>query len=80
MTRMAEQWQFTHKTGELVAEDLQYELEAYRDFCEFRASQPPKAGVKSRRSDVTREEWLASRRKELQSRMHRRRKRLFGST
>lgn len=57
---------------ELVARELRHELEAYRDFREFREKRPP---GKARSPDVTREEWLAGRRKELQSRMRRRRKR-----
>lgn len=58
---------------ELVARELRHELEAYRDFCEFRSKRP--AGARPRSPDATREEWLAERRKELQSRMRRRRKR-----
>lgn len=57
---------------ELVARELRHELDAYRDFCEFRARRPA-GGPRS--PDAAREEWLAERRKELQSRMRRRRKR-----
>lgn len=57
---------------ELVGRELRHELEAYRDFCEFRSRRP---GGRTRSSDATREDWLAERRKELQSRMRRRRKR-----
>jgi len=64
---------------ELVADDLRYELEAYQDFCEYRATQPPRAGIKPRTSDITRDDWLENRRKELQSQMHRRRKQMFRS-
>ncbi len=60
---------------ELVVRELRHELEAYRDFCEFRASHKPNRGVKARTTDLTRDKWLESRRKELQSRMRRRRKR-----
>ena len=59
---------------ELVVADLQYEVEAYRDFCDYRSSRPAKSGVKAKSGDVTRDEWLDSRRSELQSRMRRRRK------
>ena len=59
---------------ELVVRELQHELEAYQDFCEYRSSSGPKIGVKARSSDVTREKWLEGRRKQLQSRMRRRRK------
>lgn len=60
---------------ELVVRELRHEIEAYQDFCDFRANRAPKAGMKDETSDITREDWLESRRKELQSRMRRRRKR-----
>lgn len=58
---------------ELVVRELRHEIEAYQDFCAFRTSRDASA----RRGDdpVTREEWLAARRKALQSRMRNRRKR-----
>jgi len=67
---------------EIVARELSYEIEAYRDFCDFRSEQT-RAGGKAGRDD-----WLAAHREELQSRMHQRRKtspagiarRLFGKT
>ena len=56
---------------ELVVRELKHEIEAYQDFCTFRGS----IEATGKASDeVTREEWLASRRKELHSRMRRRRK------
>jgi uncharacterized membrane protein YkvA (DUF1232 family) len=60
---------------ELVVRELHHEIEAYRDFCEFRARQSPKSGMRNQTSDVSREQWLENRRNELQSRMKRRRKR-----
>lgn len=60
---------------ELVVRELRHEIEAYRDFCDFRAHNQQKSGVKTKTSDLTREKWLETRRKELQSRMRRRRKR-----
>jgi uncharacterized membrane protein YkvA (DUF1232 family) len=60
---------------ELVVRELRHEMDAYRDFCEFRARMPPRPGVKAKSTDITREDWLSNRRKELQSRMRRRRKR-----
>jgi uncharacterized membrane protein YkvA (DUF1232 family) len=60
---------------ELVVRELRHEIDAYRDFCEFRARQSPPPGSKGRSTEITREEWLAERRRELQSRMRRRRKR-----
>ena len=60
---------------ELVVRELKHEIEAYLDFCDFRSRHQPKPGIKSKTSDVTRDQWLDERRKELQSRMRRRRKR-----
>ncbi len=60
---------------ELVVRELKHELEAYRDFCDFRATHQPKPGIKRKTTDVTRDQWLDKRREELQSRMRRRRKR-----
>jgi uncharacterized membrane protein YkvA (DUF1232 family) len=59
---------------ELVVRDLRHELEAYADFREFRRTAAPGRGVKSKTADVTREDWLDRRRKDLQARMRRRRK------
>ena len=59
---------------ELVVRDLKHEIEAYHDFCDYRARRAPVVGVKSKTSAVSREEWLEQRRKALQSRMRRRRK------
>ncbi|MGB5247592.1 MAG: YkvA family protein [Woeseia sp.] len=59
---------------ELVARELRHELEAYRDFCEFRERIAPRTTIKPRSTDMRREQWLAERRKELLSRMRRRRK------
>ncbi len=58
---------------ELAAGDLRHELEAYRDFCEFRRSRPPRRGVKPKASESDRDDWLEQRRSELQRRMHERR-------
>ncbi|MEX2123080.1 MAG: DUF1232 domain-containing protein [Woeseia sp.] len=60
---------------ELVVRELRHEIDAYADFCEYRARKTPAAGDNDKSPDATREEWLAARRKELQSRMRRRRKR-----
>jgi uncharacterized membrane protein YkvA (DUF1232 family) len=59
---------------ELVVRDLKHEIEAYADFCDFRKNCTLTRGIKSKTSDITREDWLGSRRKELQARMRRRRK------
>ena len=56
---------------ELVVRELRHEIEAYQDFCDYRAR------LKSRgeKAAASREGWLDARRKELQARMRRRRKR-----
>lgn len=55
---------------ELVMRELKHEIDAYRDFCDFRTS-----GIGSRRSGPGRKEWLEARRDKLQDRMRRRRDR-----
>ena len=60
---------------ELLVRELKHEIDAYLDFCDFRAKQRPKPGIKRKSSDMTRDQWLERRRDELQSRMRRRRKR-----
>ena len=59
---------------ELVVRDLRHELDAYRDFCDFRRQKAAGRGVKAKSSEVTREKWLDDRRKALLERMRRRRK------
>ena len=59
---------------ELVSRELRHEIEAYRDFCDFRAMHGPNRGVKVKSSDISRDNWLTERRKALQARMRRRRK------
>lgn len=56
---------------ELVVRELRHEIEAYEDFCKYRARLREEQGYSA---GATREGWLDSRRKELQSRMHRRRR------
>jgi uncharacterized membrane protein YkvA (DUF1232 family) len=53
---------------ELVMRELKHEIEAYRDFCDFRAG-----GSETRRSGPGRDKWLEARREKLQDRMRRRR-------
>jgi hypothetical protein len=57
---------------ELVSRDLHHDLEAYRDFCKFRAAQMAKRHTPP---GADREQWLSQRRETLQQRMHTRRKR-----
>jgi len=56
---------------ELVVRELKHEIEAYQDFCDFRARMRHEHGDKA---DVSRGGWLSDRRKSLQERMRRRRK------
>ena len=58
---------------ELVVRELRHEIEAYEDFCAYRAQQDARGNHGD--DPVTREEWLTARRKALQSRMRNRRKR-----
>lgn len=58
---------------ELVVRELRHEIEAYQDFCSFRDARD--ASARRGEDQVTREEWLAARRRALQSRMRNRRKR-----
>jgi uncharacterized membrane protein YkvA (DUF1232 family) len=60
---------------ELVVRELRHEIDAYADFCDFRAKRQPQRGIKRKTSDMTRDHWLDQRREELQARMRRRRKR-----
>lgn len=64
---------------ELVVRELRHEIEAYRDFCDFRTAHKPNRGIKSKTTDLTRDKWLESRRQDLQSRMRRRRRKFRSS-
>ncbi len=57
---------------ELVVRELKHEIEAYSDFCVYRDRLQLEQGHAAK---VSRKGWLDNRRKELQSRMRRRRKR-----
>lgn len=57
---------------ELVVRELKHEIEAYRDFCEYRDRMRQEQGHAAK---ISREGWLDDRRKQLQIRMRRRRKR-----
>lgn len=60
---------------ELVARELRHEIEAYDDFCAFREREGARRRSKGIEDDITRKEWLHTRRTELMSRMRRRRRR-----
>ena len=62
---------------ELCVRDLQHEINAYEDFCDYRQNEAVRRGLNP--SAVGRADWLADRREELQDRMHRRRARDFGT-
>ncbi len=51
---------------ELVVRELRHEIEAYRDFCDFRESGQADGGG---RSALSRDKWLGERRENLQSKM-----------
>ncbi|NQZ05648.1 MAG: DUF1232 domain-containing protein [Algicola sp.] len=54
---------------ELVVEELAGDVEAYEEFCEYRIREVGRRGDDT----ITREEWLADKRRELHSRMRNRR-------
>ena len=56
---------------ELVVRELRHEIEAYEDFCGYRA----RLRERGDKTPASRSGWLETRRKELQARMRRRRKR-----
>ena len=62
---------------ELSVRELKHELDAYDDFCDFRAREAAHRGVEP--AAVGRADWLDGRREELLDRMHQRRERDFGS-
>ena len=61
---------------ELCVRELQHELDAYNDFCDFRAREADKRGIDA--ATVGTAEWLNNRREELVDRMHVRRERAEG--
>jgi uncharacterized membrane protein YkvA (DUF1232 family) len=56
---------------ELVCRELKHEIQAYRDFCVYRAAESSRLGSESREPE--RSDWLEERRQQLHSRMRRRR-------
>lgn len=61
---------------ELITRELKHEIEAYDDFCRFREREMKRTG----RDGASRDEWIASKRKELFERMRRRTRRDRGSS
>ena len=62
---------------EMVCRELEHEIQAYRDFCVYRAAESSRVGKKD--GELGRTDWLEERRKQLHSRMRRRRSRGGGS-
>lgn len=62
---------------ELAARELQHEIEAYDDFCEFRQREAARRGLDPAQLGTT--DWLEARRSELHERMHQRRQRDTGT-
>jgi len=62
---------------EMCVKELNYEIEAYDEFCDFRQAEADKRGLNP--AEVGRADWLEARRDELVDRMHRRRNRDTGS-
>ena len=62
---------------ELCVRELRHEIEAYEEFCDYRQGEAERRGLNA--AAVGRADWLASRRDELQDRMHRQRTREFGT-
>ena len=60
---------------ELVVRELRHEIEAYEDFCKYRATEESRRRKLGKADHVSREEWLKQRRISLQQRMRRRRRR-----
>jgi uncharacterized membrane protein YkvA (DUF1232 family) len=55
---------------ELVVTELEHEIDAFEDFCRYRAEE----ASRNRNPDITREEWLSVKRRDLHARMRRRRR------
>ena len=62
---------------ELSVRELKHELDAYDDFCDYRAHEAKRRGVDP--ASLGRTDWLDGRREELIDRMHQRRERDFGT-
>ncbi len=63
---------------EIVARELEHEIEAYRDFVVFRAAEACRLGEDA--TSLTKATWLEERRRQLHSRMRRRRRRGRGGS
>ena len=59
---------------ELVVRDLEPEIDAYKEFCEFRSAEEQRRENQGLETHVSREDWLADKRAVLHHRMRTRRK------
>jgi len=57
---------------EMVSRELKHDIQAYRDFCVFRAAESSRLGQEA--MELERTDWLEERRKQLHSRMRSRRR------
>jgi uncharacterized membrane protein YkvA (DUF1232 family) len=57
---------------EMVSKALRHDIQAYQDFCKFRAAEEERRGTTA--DALTQDQWLATRRAQLHERMRRRRK------
>lgn len=62
---------------EMVCRELKHEIQAYRDFCVYRAAESSRLGQQA--MQLERSDWLEERRQQLHSRMRRRRRQGSGS-
>ena len=63
---------------EMVSRELKHEIQAYQDFCVFRAAESNRLGQEA--LEMERSDWLEERRKQLHSRMRSRRSRGKGGS
>jgi uncharacterized membrane protein YkvA (DUF1232 family) len=62
---------------ELVCQDLRHDIDAYRDFCNFRDKEVARRGPAGK--ELTQETWLTARRAQLHDRIRRRRASLWAA-
>jgi uncharacterized membrane protein YkvA (DUF1232 family) len=63
---------------EMVCRELEHEIQAYRDFCVYRAAESSRIGKDA--MQLERSDWLEERRQQLHSRMRRRRRKGGGGS
>lgn len=59
--------------ADMMLTELQHEIHAYEEFCEFRSAEAHRRANRGLPTDIKKEDWLADRRATLHSRMHERR-------